>query len=178
MSHKFISLIGNPALREIAPEVTEITDKEIAIINKLKLGLATVSGYAVAANQMGFNSRIFVHNFNKKYEAIINPRLAQYDDEYWQFNEGCLSIPDFYFPVWRPKKVLLRGLDIDGKDIRIEASDLLARIFQHEVDHLNGLLVIDRLDPHDLEVFQKQWKIKNTKRQNLQTSGRSKKRNS
>lgn len=177
MSRKLIKSLGNPILREITPEITEITDKEILIIGKLKLALATINGYAIAANQMGFNSRIFVHNFNKKYEAIINPRLADYENEYWLFNEGCLSIPEFYFPIWRPRKVLLRGLDVNGNDVRIETTDLLARIFQHEVDHLNGFLVIDRLDPYDLEVFHKQWKIKNMK-SNSKTCGRSKRRNS
>lgn len=160
MHLKAIKRLGNPCLRKVTPFVEEITSREIDIANKLKLALATVDGYAIAANQMGFNARIFVHNFNKKYETIINPILADYEDEYWQFNEGCLSIPGFYFPVWRPKRVLLRGLNLGGDEIRVEANDLLARIFQHETDHLNGKLVIDRLDVNDLKEFEDKWKKK------------------
>lgn len=160
MRSKLIKQIGHPILREVTPEIEEITDAEVTVANKLKLALATVDGYAVAANQMGYNSRIFAYKIDRQYKVILNPRLSEYSDKLWLFNEGCLSIPGFYFPVWRPKKVLLRGIDLDGNDIRIEANDLLGRIFQHEIDHLFGKLVIDKLNPEELEAFNKTWKQK------------------
>ena len=79
-------------------------------------------------------------------QVIINPTLSEFDGE-WTFEEGCLSIPGLYFPITRPKTVHLTGYDINGNEVSIEADEILARAFQHELDHLDGTLLLEHLDP-------------------------------
>ncbi|MGH9286313.1 MAG: peptide deformylase, partial [Acidimicrobiales bacterium] len=78
-------------------------------------------------------------------KVVVNPTLSERRGE-WTFNEGCLSVPGLYFPVVRPKEVHLTGHDLDGNEISIDADELLARLFQHELDHLDGVLVLEHLD--------------------------------
>jgi peptide deformylase len=78
-------------------------------------------------------------------KALINPVITESRGE-WEYEEGCLSIPGLYFPIVRPKEVHLTGLDLEGNDISIEADELAARLFQHELDHLNGTLLLEHLD--------------------------------
>jgi peptide deformylase len=78
--------------------------------------------------------------------VVINPTIVESDGE-WVYDEGCLSIPGLFVEMTRPKTVLMRGLDLDGNEIEIEADELEARLFQHELDHLNGVLMFDRMQP-------------------------------
>ena len=78
--------------------------------------------------------------------VIINPEIVESRGE-WVYDEGCLSIPGLYVEMLRPNEVLMRGLDLDGNEIEIEASELMGRLFQHELDHLNGMLMFDRMTP-------------------------------
>jgi peptide deformylase len=78
--------------------------------------------------------------------VVINPEIVESDGE-WVYDEGCLSIPGLYVQMTRPKTVLLRGLDLDGNEFELEADELEARLFQHELDHLNGILMFDRMQP-------------------------------
>src|SRR5690606_17202511 len=79
-------------------------------------------------------------------QVIINPEVVESDGE-WVYDEGCLSIPGLYVELVRPKTVLVRGLDVDGNEIEREADELEARMFQHEIDHLKGVLMFDRMTP-------------------------------
>lgn len=153
-----IKTLGNPVLREVVPEVEEITNEVLSVISRMKFALTMAKGYAIAANQIGVAKRIFVYNIDNQLKTIINPVLGEYDNEYWFFEEGCLSIPGFFFPIWRPKHVIVRGVDEKGNDVKLHATDILGRIFQHETDHLNGRLVIDHLSPQEQKEFFEQWK--------------------
>jgi len=77
---------------------------------------------------------------------VINPRIVESSGE-WTYEEGCLSVPGLSWPITRPNHVLLRGLDLNGNPLEREGSELLGRVFQHEVDHLDGILLLERLDP-------------------------------
>lgn len=158
---KYLSLLGSPILREVIPEIEEITDKEIQLISRMKYVCNLAGGYAIAANQVGVKARIFVYQDEGKYKTIINPMLGEYDNEFWRFDEGCLSIPGHTFEIWRPREVVIRGIDENGKNIKFHARDLLGRIMQHEVDHLSGILVIDHLTIEEQEVFYRKWNKKN-----------------
>jgi peptide deformylase len=108
-------------------------------------------GVGLAANQVGSLQRLFVANpsddqDSSKLVVVVNPELVESEGEIVS-EEGCLSVPDFREDVRRARRVLLRGADRFGQPIEIEAEDLLARIFQHEMDHLNGVLFLDRLSP-------------------------------
>lgn len=153
-----IKKLGNPILRETAPVVEEINDSIISLTKRMQFFLNQCEGYGLAANQIGYNKRIFQYMDGSKVRTVINPTLFEHDDEMWLFNEGCLSIPGFYFPIWRPRTVLLGGIDLDGNTIRIEAKDILARVFQHEMDHMNGKLVIDILNTEERADFANKWK--------------------
>jgi peptide deformylase len=78
--------------------------------------------------------------------VVINPEIVESSGE-WVYDEGCLSIPGLYVEIARPNQVLMRGLDLDGNTVEIEADELAGRLFQHELDHLNGVLMFDRMTP-------------------------------
>jgi peptide deformylase len=104
-------------------------------------------GVGLAAPQIGVQKRIFVYQLAEDDEAqtIINPVISEAHGE-WEYEEGCLSIPGLYFPIVRPKEVHLTGYDLNGNEVSVEADELLSRAFQHELDHLDGTLMLERLD--------------------------------
>ena len=105
------------------------------------------NGIALAAPQIGVQKQVVVWDLDEEPLAIINPEVVESDGE-WVYDEGCLSIPGLYVEMLRPKTVLVRGIDLDGNIIEIEADELEARMFQHEIDHLKGVLMFDRMT-HD-----------------------------
>ena len=104
------------------------------------------NGLALAAPQIGVQKQVVVWDFGDDPQAIFNPEIADSDGE-WVYEEGCLSIPGLYVELIRPKTVLVRGVDLDGNPVEREADELEARMFQHELDHLNGVLMFDRMTP-------------------------------
>ena len=103
-------------------------------------------GVGLAAPQVGIERRLFVYDVGEGPQAIVNPTISEARGE-WNFEEGCLSVPGLHWNIVRPKEVYLTGVDLDGNDISIEADEYLARVFQHEIDHLDGVLLFERLDP-------------------------------
>lgn len=109
-------------------------------------------GIGLSANQIGLNSNFFVAEVDNKFYAVFNPKIEKVYGEEISLEEGCLSIPQKFGLVPRAEKLTLTGLDINGKKIKIKAWGLLARVFQHEVDHLHGKLFIDKCsDVHTME---------------------------
>lgn len=160
MNSKIVQF-GAPVLTQSVAPIDFMTDDHVKLIKRMKMVLSLCSdGIALAAPQIGASEPIFIYKADGKINTIINPVLAAYDDELWLFNEGCLSIPGYTWPIWRPKKVLLRGINVDGGDVRIEAQDLLGRIFQHEMDHLFGKLIVDHLSEEERQEFISKWKPK------------------
>lgn len=152
----------NPILRRKSKEVKEIDGCVIKLIDDMVETMYAAPGLGLAAPQVGVNERILVIDPSagedkSKLIKIINPVIVEADGEVIE-EEGCLSIPGEYANVRRAAKVLVKGLDVDGKEVEIEAEDLLARAFQHEIDHLNGVLFIDRLSPTKRETIQKHIK--------------------
>jgi peptide deformylase len=141
-----IRVVGDPVLRQRAPEVTNIDGRLAKLAEDMITTMYDAPGVGLAAPQVGVEKRMFVYDVGEGPLTIINPVIVESDGE-WSFDEGCLSVPGLSWEVVRPKTVLLRGLDLDGGDVEIEADELLARCFQHEVDHLDGVLVLERLDP-------------------------------
>jgi peptide deformylase len=91
--------------------------------------------------------RLFVYDLQDGLgaRALMNPTIEDSDGE-WVFEEGCLSVPGLAWEIVRPRTVLMRGVDLDGNEVEVEASDYAARVFQHELDHLDGVLLLERLD--------------------------------
>lgn len=114
------------------------------LIFRLRSTMEKAKGVGLAANQIGEDSSLFVVQFDNKFYAILSPEIDKTSRETTIMEEGCLSVPGHVGDVERPEKMTLRGLDINGKKIKIKAWGILSRIFQHEVDHLNGILFIDK----------------------------------
>ena len=141
-----IRIVGDPVLRQRANEVTDIDGKLAAIVDGMTGALHEAHGLAVAAPQVGVLKRLFVYQFPDEDElrVIINPVISEASGE-WVYDEGCLSVPGLSWEIVRPKEVHLTGLDLHGNEVSFEADELVARMFQHELDHLDGVLLIDRL---------------------------------
>ncbi len=102
-------------------------------------------GLGLAANQVGVQRRLFVYDVGDGARTVINPRLVETDGEF-VYDEGCLSVPGLSWEIVRPNAVHLVGLDLEGNEVSIEATEVEGRVFQHELDHLDGILLVERLD--------------------------------
>jgi peptide deformylase len=142
-----IRTYGDPVLKTKAAEVSDINGKIASLVEDMFDTLyESDSGIALAAPQIGVQKQIFVWDVDDEQMAIINPTIVESGGE-WVYDEGCLSIPGLYVEMLRPNNVLVRGLTVEGDEIEIEASELMGRLFQHEIDHLNGVLMFDRMTP-------------------------------
>ena len=144
-----IVLFGDEILEKPAEIVTNISDAEIQLVNDMVETMYKAPGVGLAANQVGVGKRILVTDPSageKRNEliTIVNPEIVSMEGEQFE-DEGCLSVPGFTSNVLRPKSVVLKGLDLNGKEITVEGKDLLARAFCHEMDHLNGVFFLDHL---------------------------------
>lgn len=124
--------------------------KEInALIFEMKKVMRNANGIGLSANQIGLDYKIFVAEVpsqkgGSKFYAVFNPKIEKMSSEKVSMEEGCLSVPGLYGAVERPAQIIIRGFDKKGKPLKIKAWGLLARVFQHEIDHLNGFLFIDK----------------------------------
>lgn len=141
-----IRLFGDPILRSRAREVTTF-DKELRnLVSDLKETMLEAPGAGLAAPQIGVGLRVFTWNVDGEVGHLINPTLELSEEE--QFGaEGCLSLPELTYDCRRALSVVAGGFNMHGEPINISGSDLLARAIQHETDHLDGVLFIDKLDP-------------------------------
>ena len=141
-----IRTLGNPVLRERAAPVSVFDDALRRLVDDMLETMYAAPGVGLAGNQVGLRTACFVYDDREGHAGLVaNPRLSEPEGEE-TLEEGCLSIPGPYHPMVRAARVRLVGADLDGEPLDIVAEGLLARIFQHETDHLNGMLYIDRLD--------------------------------
>ncbi len=140
-----IRLFGDPVLRTPAEPVRDF-DKELRkLVSDLTDTMLEAPGSGLAAPQIGVGLRVFTYNVDDIVGHLINPQLDLSEEE--QFGpEGCLSIPGFSFDCLRAMRVVAKGYDMHGEPVTLEGSELLARCIQHETDHLDGILFVDRLD--------------------------------
>jgi peptide deformylase len=152
-----IRTYGDPVLKTKAAAVAEIDGKVARLVDNMFDSLyESDNGLALAAPQIGIQKQIVVWDIDEEPMAIINPQIVESRGE-WVYDEGCLSIPQLYVEIVRPKEILLAGRDLDGNEIEIEADELMARVFQHELDHLNGVLMFDRLEGEQRREALKEW---------------------
>jgi peptide deformylase len=136
---------GDPVLRQRAAEVEEIDASLRRLVDDMIDTMYDAPGSGLAANQVGVNRRLFVYDVGDGPRAVVNPEIVDSDGE-WTYEEGCLSVPGLSWPIVRPNRVHLIGRDLDGEELSIEADTLEGRVFQHELDHLDGILLVERLD--------------------------------
>lgn len=144
-----IRLIGDPVLRTPAAEVTEFGPDLERLVRNMVETMHNVRGAGLAAPQVGVGLRIFTYSVDGKEGHVINPELVLGEGLQGEDHEGCLSVPGISFALPRADHVQLSGFDVTGAPVEIEATGMLARCFQHETDHLNGRLYIDRLQGED-----------------------------
>ncbi|HZQ29298.1 MAG TPA: peptide deformylase [Acidimicrobiales bacterium] len=140
-----IRVYGDPVLKQRAADVTDIDGTLHKLVEDMVETMYAAPGAGLAAPQVGVQKRLFVYDAGEGPRAIVNPTIAESRGE-WTYEEGCLSVPGLYWPIVRPKEVHLTGYDLDGNEISIEADEFEARVFQHELDHLDGTLLLERLD--------------------------------
>lgn len=147
MAMRDIRVVGDPVLRTPCEEITTIDDRVRALVDDL-LETVDVEGRAgLAANQIGVSLRAFSWNIDDEVGYILNPRIvALSEEEYQDGEEGCLSVPGLWFPTKRAWYARAEGIDLDGNPVVVEGEGLMARCIQHEVDHLDGKLYLDRLE--------------------------------
>ena len=136
---------GDPVLKQATRELDEIDGRVAKLVDDMLDTMYAAPGVGLAANQVGVQRRLFVYDIGDGPQVIINPRVIETSGE-WTFEEGCLSVPGLSWQIVRPNRIHLVGLDLDGNELSIEAEEYQGRVLQHEVDHLDGALLIDRLD--------------------------------
>ncbi len=144
-----IVLWGSEVLEKPSDPVTNISGDDLKLVQDMIETMYKAPGVGLAAPQIGVAKRIMVTDTSSGEKkdhlfTIVNPQIVQTDGEQYE-EEGCLSIPGFSATVVRPKKVVLSGVDLNGKEVVIEGADLLARAFCHEMDHLDGKFFLDHL---------------------------------
>lgn len=147
MAIRDIRVIGDPILRTPCEWITDIDDKVKSLVEDLLEGVALEGRAGLAANQIGVGLRAFSWNIDGEIGYVLNPKLvAKSEDEYQDGDEGCLSVPELWYPTERAWYARVEGIDLDGKPVIVEGEELMARCLQHETDHLEGMIYIDRLD--------------------------------
>jgi len=159
LSVRRIRLLGDPVLREVAEPVDRVDEEVRVLIDDLMDTMYEADGIGLAATQVGVPIRVLVYEVREPEDvrgALINPRIVETSGRQKE-EEGCLSIPDLREIVQRAGRVVVEGLDADGEKVRIEAEGLLSRCLQHEIDHLDGVLFIDRVSPLKRKMLLNKW---------------------
>jgi len=167
VSIREIELLGSEVLRTPGEEVEAFDDELRDLVRDMFQTMYHADGIGLAAPQIGVSLRLFVIDVPEDHveegqeafrAAVVNPRVVEVGDETDKAPEGCLSIPGLEGVVERPSSVVIEAFDPEGEPMRIEAGGLVSRALQHEVDHLDGVLFIDRVSPLKRKMLLKKWK--------------------
>jgi len=169
MAQREIKTYGNEVLKKKAQPVTEFNEELKKLVDDMLETLYAHKGAGLAANQIGIPKRVVVVDTSSKEEGsrlyiLINPEIIEKSKETIIVEEGCLSFPELYEQIERAAKVRVRAQDMNAKQIEFEAEGLLARACQHEIDHINGVLFIERMSPVRRMLHSK--KLRELKKQN------------
>ena len=149
--------MGDPVLRQEAKSIDNIVGRIVQMVDDMVPAMYQAEGIGLAAPQVGIQKRLFVYDIGEGPQTLVNPEIVDSDGE-WTFVEGCLSVPGLSFEIIRPKEVHLVGRDLNGNEVSIEADELLARLFQHELDHLDGVLLLDHLERDERKAALRRWR--------------------
>lgn len=155
-----IRFLGDPVLRERAAEIDAVDDEVRRLARDMFDAMYEAEGVGLAAPQVGIARRLIVvdpHEEGVSPRALVNPQVVTAAAQTERAEEGCLSIPGVRDVVERSITVTVEGLDLEGRPVQIEAAGLHARVLLHEIDHLDGVLFIDRLSPLKRKLALKRW---------------------
>jgi len=153
-----IRTFGDPVLKTRAAPVESFDESLAHLTQDMLATMRDKEGVGLAANQVGRLKRVLVAAVEDEEYVIVNPVLTNRAETTEKASEGCLSIPGIQVDVERPIAVTVSAQDVLGKPLRLEASGLLARVLQHEVDHLDGVLILDRTDTHSRKAAMREWR--------------------
>ena len=174
MGVRKIRVLGNPVLREKTQKVTHFDENLEVLVSDMIETMREYKGVGLAAPQVGVSKKVVVvetledekdPESNRLY-VLINPKIARFSEEMVEGIEGCLSVPGYVGEVVRHQSVLVRAQGLQGQKLRIKAQDFLARVFQHELDHLEGVLFVDKLT--DLDRI---WKVEEGTEEQAEAEG-------
>jgi len=140
-----IRVFGDPVLKKVAEDVNNIDGELVSTCERMLTAMYQAPGIGLAAPQVGISKRFFVYDYGDGPQVLVNPVIEESHGE-WDFEEGCLSVPGLSWNIIRPRLIYITGLDLNGNEIAIEADELESRLYQHEMDHLNGKLLLEYLD--------------------------------
>lgn len=142
-----IRVFGDPVLRTACAPVEHIDSRIRRLVDDMIETMYDAPGVGLAAPQVGVGRRIFVFDIQDDQgpRTVINPELVETSGE-WEYEEGCLSVPEYYWLIRRPAWAVVRGVGLEGEEVEYGGDELLGRVLQHEFDHLNGRLLLERLD--------------------------------
>ena len=163
MSILDIRVLGDPILRQSTAPVKKITDELRTLVADMFETMHHARGIGLAAPQVGRTERVAVVEIEGEPLVVINPEIVETSSGRDKAEEGCLSIPDIYADVERPKDVVVRAMDLEGNTYEVQATDLLARCLQHEIDHLDGKLFLDYLSVLKRTAALTKWKLQQDK---------------
>ena len=153
-----VKTFGDPVLKTRAARVKEFDDALLRLTGEMLVTMREREGVGLAANQVGRLRRVLVAGIEEDEYVLINPVIEARSEETEILPEGCLSIPGIQVDVERPVAVTVSGQDAAGEELRFEAEGLLARVFQHEIDHLDGVLILDRTDRESRKAALREWR--------------------
>jgi peptide deformylase len=153
-----VKTFGDPVLKTRAARVKEFDDALLRLTEEMLVTMREREGVGLAANQVGRLRRVLVAGIEEDEYVLVNPVIEARSDETEVLVEGCLSIPAIQVDVERPVAVTVSGQDAAGEEIRFEAEGLLARVLQHEIDHLDGVLILDRTDRESRKAALREWR--------------------
>ncbi|RWZ61504.1 peptide deformylase [Labedella populi] len=156
MAEREIRIFGDPVLKTACEPIGEITDKVRGLVEDLLDSVALPGRAGVAANQIGVGLRAFSYNVDGEIGYVINPVLVETSGEPEPVDEGCLSVPGLWYPTLRYPFARVTGIDLDGHEIEVSGTGVLAQALQHETDHLDGTLYLDRLDKENRRAAMKE----------------------
>jgi peptide deformylase len=141
---------GDPVLRQVSKPVIKVGEDMPDFVDRMKAIMTEANGVGLAAPQLGILQRVIVYDTGDGFQAMVNPKILRASGEQLEPAEGCLSIPGLRGTVKRAEEIVVKALDENGQPIRVRAEGYSARVIQHEVDHLDGILFIDKADPETL----------------------------
>ena len=144
MAPHAIRIIGDPVLKQKTAEVTRVDGAFMRLVDDMLVTMYDAPGVGLAAPQVGVQQRFFVYDYDDEPGVILNPTIVESRGEF-AFVEGCLSVPGLSWEIVRPAEIHVRGFDLDGNQVDLELDDYAARVFQHEIDHLDGVLLVEHL---------------------------------
>lgn len=160
MSHSLV-YYGNETLAAVAERVVNVDGEVVSLVHEMFDIMYKERGIGLAAPQIDVGKRIIVIDTGEERDgrlALINPEIRAFSDNLEPYEEGCLSVPRLLADVVRPTEILIKGISVKGEEVEFEASGLMARVLQHEIDHLDGILFIDRIEKYIKDEFRAELK--------------------